>query len=1095
MNFSSIGGAMPNGARQNLRKLLLIMKFTTLIILIAIMQTSASTFAQKVSLSEHKISLAKVFEKIRQQTGYDFLVSTPILKQSKSVTIEVRDAELKDVLDQLFQGRGLDYYISDKSVVVSVKEKTFLQSLISAIKAIDIHGKVVDEKGDPLPGATILVKGRNLLTTTSVTGEFRLTGIDEKAEITISSVGYKTLTVKAGKEMGAIRMEVLISALDQVQVIGYGTTTKRLNTGTVTTISADDIAKEPISNPLTALQGNVPGLNLRQSSGLAGSTMNIQIRGYNSISQGSSPLFIIDGVPYPNVPIGTFSFGNGGQSPFESINPADIASIDVLKDADATSIYGSRGGNGVILITTKKGKAGNTKLDVGFYQGAGQVSRKLDLLNTSQYIEMRKEAFKNDGITQTAVNAPDLLLWDNNRYTDWQKMFIGGTANTTNANGSLSGGSENTQYILSANYNRQSSLFPGSLADSRGIGRFSISNKSADGKFKVSASGSYSSDNNQLPQIDLTRFIVLAPNAPGLYDQNGNLNWSENGGSFTNPLSYLLKSTTLKTDNFLGNVSLSYQVISGLFLKTTGGYNLIQLGYISLNPLASQDPNTSRVATSSFQDVTGKNWNIEPQIEYQKAIGKGKLDALIGTTIEDNGQNINNLLATGFPNDNLISAAGFATTVTAQTSFTEYKYQALFARLNYNWDDKYLLDITGRRDGSSRFGPGKQVANFGAVGAGWIFSDESFIKKSVPLISFGKLRGSYGITGNDQIGDYQYLDNYGSALAYQGQAGYTPSRLFNADYSWEITKKLEFAIELGLLANRINLTVDYFRNRSGNQLVNYTLPAQVGFTSILANFPALVQNSGWEYTLATTNIHTPKFRWNTSANLTVLRNKLLDFPNLSTSSYANKLVLGQPTTIIKYLENTGVNAQTGLYQFNGTSVPANQTAITNTAPKFYGGITNDLSYGNFNLSFLFHFARQNGVNELGASVNAPGVLPTGALSNQPTYALQRWQNAGDVTAVQKYTTSNSTGYLNLTNSNAIISDASFIRLKNLEFAYRLPALLASKIKMKACKIYVQGQNLLTFTNYKGLDPETATSYGVAMLPTLKTMVLGIQTTF
>jgi hypothetical protein len=485
----------------------------------------------------------------------------------------------------------------------------------------------------------------------------------------------------------------------------------------------------------------------------------------------------------------------------------------------------------------------------------------------------------------------------------------------------------------------------------------------------------------------------------------------------------------------LGNISLSYEVIPGLFLKTTAGYNLIQLGYVALTPLASQDPATSRTATATFQDVTGKNWNIEPQLEYNVTLGKGKLDALLGTTIEDNVQNMNNILASGFPSDNVLSAAGFATTVTAQTSLVEYRYQALFARLNYAWDNKYLLNITARRDGSSRFGPDKQISNFGAVGAGWIFSDENFIKKSVPFLSFGKLRGSYGVTGNDQIGDYQYLDNYGSGLAYQSQVSYTPSRLFNADYSWEITKKLEGAIELGALSNRINLTVDYFRDRSGNQLVSYTLPGQTGFTSILANFPALVQNSGWEYTLATTNIRASKFTWSTSANLTVLQNKLLAFPNLATSSYASRLVIGQPTTIQKYLVAQGVNPTTGLYQFNGTSIPANETSITNTTPQFYGGVTNSFTYGNFDLSFLFQFVKQNGVSEAGAFPYAPGVLTTGALSNQPASVLSRWQSPGDVTSVQKFTTSN-TAYTYLAYSDASVTDASFIRLKNVAFDYR-----------------------------------------------------------
>jgi len=869
--------------------------------------------------------------------------------------------------------------------------------------------------------------------------------------------------------------------------------TKRVSTGTVSKVTAAEISKQPVSNPLAALAGRVSGMTVTQTNGNPGAAVNIQIRGINSISQGSSPLFIIDGIQFSNSYLGPVTAelqgSNRGQSPFASINPADIESIEVLKDADATAIYGSRGANGVVLITTKKGRSGKTKVDANVYSGVGKVTRKMSFLSTQDYIAMRKEAFKNDGREMTTLNAPDVLLWDNNRYIDWQKLLIGGTANYLNANISLSGGNAQTQFLLAANYNKETSVFPGSGNDKRAGFHLNLSHTSADNKFSVNTNVSFTNDNNLLPQYDLTNLINLSPNSPNPYDSLGNLNWSENGASYLNPLSNIFSTTKNITDNLITGLKLRYKVLPGLDFVVSGGLNFIQFNQVFLYPKAAQNPAYAPFTYSLFGNTTTRSWLVEPQINYNKALGRGKLDVLIGSTFQKNISNVTRINAYGFANDGLITAPAFASSVTSTNSIIDYRYEALFGRISYNLSGKYLFNLTGRRDGSSRFGPGKQWANFGSVGAGWVFSEERFIREGFRWLSFGKLRGSYGVTGNDQIGDYQFRDNYSNAsYPYQGQAGYIPSRLFNSNYAWEKNKKAEVAIELGFFHDRLFFTTNFFQNRTGNQLINYKIPTQTGFANILRNFDAVIENKGWEFELTLKNISHKDFNWTTSFNVSIMRNKLKSFPGLESSSYAATLAIGRPVGIVKTLDVTGVNKESGEYEFNGVSIPKDRTFINDLTPKYFGGLANDISYKGLSISFLFQFMVKNGYN-----YNKTLSSPPGGASNIPTYLLARWQNKGDLTEVQRFTTSGSayTAYQNYVfYSNGVISNASYVRLKNLSVSYALPKKFLNALE---ARIYVQGQNLLTLTGYKGLDPETADFTG-ASLPPLKVWTAGIQVT-
>lgn len=1068
------------------------MRLTTIILIASLMQVSAATFGQKLTLQQNNIALKQVFKEIRKQTGYDVLYQPEKVNENQKVKASFDNTPLNVVLDQVLKGQSLDYAIKDKTIVITQKESSFLDKIIYRFDNIDVHGRVTDEKGLGLPGATVRVIG-GTRTKTDRNGDFHFQNVDEKAMVEVSFIGYQTQILKAGKSL-LVTLILSDSKLDEVQVIAYGTTTQRLSAGNHVKITAADIAKQPVNNIMGALAGRVPGMSIMETNGNPGAAFNVQIRGKNSLSSGSQPLFLVDGVPFPTSLIGSdasvIGIVNGGQSPIANLNPQDIESVEVLKDADATAIYGTRGANGVVLITTKKGQSGKTAVSANFSQGVGEVTRMLSLLNTQQYVQMRKEAFKNDAFTPTAAVAYDLVSWDTTRYTDWQKELIGGSAMFTNANLSLSGGNNTTNYLLSGNYSRQTTVFPGDFADNKGGAHFSLQHSSADRRFSLSLGAIYGTNSNKLLQNNLTSLVTIPPNSPQPYNSLGNLVWNENGANFNNPFGLLLQTSNNISNNLNSNLSLNYKILEDLNLSVSSGYTYMGVNQFSKTPIASLRPSATAVGSAYFGNSSYKNWIVEPRLNYTKQILKGKLDVLLGTSFQRDVTNTSLIRATGFTNDELLESAAAApataNSVSAATNNVVYNYQSIFGRVNYTWENKYILNLNYRRDGSSRFGPGKQFGNFGSVGAAWVFSGEKAVRDLLPILSYGKLRSSYGVTGNDQIGDYGYFDTYSSS-----NGGLVPSKLFNPDFAWERNRKFEVGLELGFFKDRLLLSGSWFRNRIDNQLVNYALPSQTGFGSYLANLDALIQNQGYEITLASTNLKSNTFTWQTDFNISAYRNKLVSFPGLASSSYANTYFIGQSVYSRTLFDYTGLDATTGLYQFNGTADPADRKVLKDFTPKFFGGMNNTFTYHNFSLSFFFQFVKQDGYNYTSAQLSAPG-----SLSNQTVGVLDRWQKPGDVKPVQKYSAIGSprTVYSYYTNSDAIVTDASFIRLKNIYLSYSLPAKIVSRLKIGDIKFFLQGQNVITWTKYQGFDPETSAMAAVN-LPPLKVFTGGLQVTF
>lgn len=1092
------------------------MRLTIVLLIASLIQVSAASFAQKVSLSASRLPLKTVLNNLSVQTGYDFVYTEQLLKISEPISVQIKDAPLNYVLEQIFRQQPLTYVIDTKTVIIKAKEKSILDNLLQKLQEVDIKGKVLDETGAPIPGASIKVKGKSKAVISGINGEFTLTNVNERDIIVLSYLGYESREISASANLSNIVLKPATSKLDEVQIQAYGTTSKRTSTSNISTIKAEDLEKQPVANPLLALMGRVPGLQIAQSNGNPNSGITVRVQGQNSIANGNDPFYVIDGVPYPPQLLSTGlnggNLGNSGRTPgnpLSFINPSDIESIDILKDADATAIYGSRAANGAILITTKRGKSGDMKIDLSLQTGFSAFTNTFDKLNTAQYLEMRKEALKNNNAAPTASNAYDILNlygYDNNRDIDWQKEALSKNSNFSNYQMSISGGNNNTQYLIGGGYINQGSFLPGNFQNTKASGNFNINSFSNNRKFQVQFGGTYMNDSNTLPSS--TNYVAaivpsLSPNAPALYNEDGSLNFAVDGLGLSNylygnnPLASLTAIGILKTRNLITHADLSYQLLPGLSIKANLGYNDLSSDELTTTPLSSYQPYVRPfVARSSqFANNSTKSWIVEPQLSYRLTKNWGNLDVLLGASAQQTEINGQVTTASGYVSDELMQTIVGATAVQGDgTVATNYKYSAVFGRANYNYQNKYLLNYTIRRDGTSRFAPAYRFHNFQAVGAGWIFTEESFVKQSLPWLSFGKLNVSYGTSGSDQIIDYQFLALYGaSGRPYQTVAGLGLIRIGTPDLHWEETSKLNFGLKTGFFKDRVLFEVNYANNRSTDQLLSYLLPYYAsGFGGVTSNFPAVVKNTSWEFGLNTNNIKSNNLTWTSSFNLTIPKNTLVSFPDLATSSYASRLVIGEPINISKQFHFLGVDPATGQYVYsdskgNPTMNPNSATdyVSVNLNPKFYGGFQNTVSYKNLSLDFLFQFMNKKAKNEYFTTT-----LTGAVANNQPAFVTNRWRNPGDIAERMLYTTVSSTAFNNsFLYNDAGFTSASYIKLRNASVSWKVPEMWAKRIYLRTASLFVLGQNLLTISDYYGRDPEfgSNTSY-----PASRTFTFGAK---
>lgn len=1091
----------------------------------------AQVLDKKVTITLNEVSIEEALQAIERLTNVKFFYSIDQLNTKEKVSLDAVDQPLREILNQLSKQFHIEYNIHEKRSVITLRKvhdtshnnaprrpahkatdhpKTRMD-LLAAVTGHITHANTQE----PMPGVNVLVKGTTIGTTSDAEGKFSIEALQTDI-LVFSFIGFRTVEIQVNTlSVIDVEMEEDITGLGAVVInAGYWLVDDKERTGNIVKITSEDIEKQPVSNPIAALQARVPGLEIVQQTGVPGGNFTVRIRGQNSIANGNDPLYIIDGVPYngstmafneTSAEIFGNALGQGGNSPLNAINPSDLESIEVLKDADATAIYGSRGSNGVILITTKKGKSGKTKIDFNLYSGIGKVASKMNLLNTQQYVRMRKEAFANENDALTPINAPDLLVWDTTRHTDWQEELLGGSAPITDAQLHISGGDKYTQFLFGLGYHEEGTVFPGKNTDRRYSTTMNLNSTSKNEKLNATVTFKYSFNDTDLIKKDLTGIaLTLPPNAPLLYDEHGELNWGTDLSSDTwvapyliHPLSYLKTAYEATSKNLFLNSVARYAILPNLEVRTNVGFSDLTATTITTTPASSLPPTSPQQNGTAFSNSNFRNWTVEPIINWKPDIKIGRLDILFGTTFLEQMQEGLAQYASGFTSEALMKNIGSASTLSMATNqYSQYRYHAMFGRVNYSFRKKYILNLTGRRDGSSRFGQGKQFSNFGAIGAAWIFSEETFIHNSIPFVSFGKLRGSLGVTGNDQLGNYQYLDTYTSSGKYQETVALRPVRLANPSFAWETNNKIEGAIELGFLQNRIMASASYYRNRSSNQLVGLPLPPTTGFTTMQANLPATIENRGLEIEITSKISEHQNFSWTASLNLTIPRNELIEFPDLETSpAYRNTLVVGEPLSILKRYEYVGVDPQSGFHQFeditgDGVLNSLDQKSIRFVGQTLYGGLHNSFLYKGFQLEVLLQFVEQTKTNYLYAF----GMRPGSGLSNQPVWVLDRWQNPGDISEIQRFgnTSVGNAAYTRFRSSTNSVSDGSYVRLKNLHLSYSLSQNVADFLHMDAVRFFLQGQNLLTWTKFKGIDPEIVSA---TSLPPLRVYTLGLNVTF
>ena len=979
-------------------------------------------------------------------------------------------------------------------------------SITTKAQTHTIFGTVISEN-KPLSGVTISQEGSGQVTTTGENGTYRLEVTVENPILLFRHPDCNEKKVSAHHQnVININLEQKVKGIEEVILnAGYYKVKDRERTGSIAKISANEITNQPVTNVLSAAQGRMAGVNISQNGGTPGGGYQIQIRGRNSLRtrsnsefDGNQPLYVVDGVVLGSEVRTLYagsSIPNGSINPLNSINPNDIESFEILKDADATAIYGSRGANGVVLITTKKGKTGKINLSLTSNYGVSHAISNLKMMNTEEYLGMRREAFTGSNIVTYPSNAYDINgTWDKNRYTDWPKKLIGNTATFSDLRASVSGGSEQTGFMISLGHTEQTTPFGNDFRYVTNSLSSSISHRSRDKRLEINVSNIFSLQKNNVVNSDVTsQAFLLPPNAPALYRNDGSINWEN--GTFTNPVAAFNGSYTNDSKNMITNINASFEVLKNFRVKLNGGLNYQNFEEWSLQPNTIYNPLTSPGISSATSRVYKSNQSrfslvLEPQLTWDFQRSKHKLSVILGTTLQQDSFDSGSMSGTGFESNMLIkNIAAAKTRAIGEQLNTAYKYTAVFGRINYQYDGKYIVNLTGRRDGSSRFGPNNRFANFGAVGAAWLISKERLLK-DISWLSFLKLRGSYGVTGSDNIGDYQYLDTYKvSTMIYNGTAGLIPSRLYNPDYSWETTYKLETALEAAVFKNRLHFTLSWYRNHSLNQLVGYQLPAITGFTSVLANMPAKVENKGWEFEVNADPFKSEELHWNTSFNISFPKNRLMAFPGIEGSTYSNTYIVGLPISIVKLFHLEGIDSGSGKYIFtdyNGDgkiSSPEDNHAVEDIGVKYFGGLSNRFSYKNFELSFLFQFVKQKNRN-FNSTMPSPGLM-----NNFPVEVLNVWSSQNPQGIYMPYQSSFNPLHSFFQNSTVSVSDASFIRLKNVQLGYQIPV---KNTFFTSARIYIQGQNLITFTKYFGFDPEFAS---MSFLPPMKTYSMGLQLTF
>jgi TonB-linked SusC/RagA family outer membrane protein len=964
-----------------------------------------------------------------------------------------------------------------------------------------VTGKVTDAAGDPLIGASVAVKNTRNGTVTDVNGQFSVLVTDNNAILSVAYTGYAAQEVAVGNNT-ALKIVMLEDQrlIDEVVVIGYGKQIRSTLTGNIAKIGNEQVKGMPVVSLEQAMQGQAAGVSVESVNGKLGSAARVRVRGVGSINAGTEPLFVVDGIPLAKDARNTFG---AALNPLADINFNDIESIEVLKDASAKAIYGSRGSNGVVLITTKSGKAGKSHIELDFQTGFSQPTHKREFLNAKQYVELFTEAAKNsDDIDGYAYDDPD--SWSafvesrfyrySGRNDDWKtgvdktnwqdEAFQKGSLRNTTL--TMSGGSERMRYFVSANSGFTNGILKSNNLDKDGarvnLDFDALENLKVGVNLAVSRTKTrqVSDDNAFSTPMQLVALSPLTPTRDPegvLYDRpittyyNGLIDMED-------------ASRKVFTNRTLVNVFGDYRFTSHLALRVEAAanqYNVRDEARFGARTDTGNDSNG--YGQSVFAGAT--DYNTNAVLRYNRTFDRHDLGLDFGTEYFQSENNRTSVQGEQFPSDALKTLSSAAVITGGTSAEDKYSFLSYFGRARYNFDRKYLFNASARVDGSSRFGADKRYAFFPAVSAGWVASEEEFLKGNSTL-SFLKVRASWGQSGNADIGNFRALGLYAPG-SYSGSSNFSPEQIANPELTWEKSTELDFGIDWGLFDNRINGEIDYYIKNTNDLLQQVPVPSTTGFRTQWKNIGELL-NKGWEFTLNSNNL-TGDFKWTTSLNLALNHNEVVALADGQTiiddggTRQPNVVKVGEPIGVFYGAEYAGVDPQNGdaLYYINeeggdpnATSndfSDANYVVLGSPLPKLIGGIGNTFSWEGLTLDIRFQGQQGNKIHRSGdifMSCNACW------FDNQTADQLARWQKPGDITDVPQARLGYSNG--DIGRSSRYVSDGAYLRLKNITLAYDLPAKWFARTGVHSLRLYATGTNVLTFTKYDGWDPEVTADY-------------------
>lgn len=1081
---------IPPRRKEALIKNLLMMKLTAVLLLVGCLHAGAKGFSQKITLRVQSAPADQVFKKIERQSAYGFIYAKEQLAKMKPVDLDVANLELTEVLNRLFAGQSLTYILSGNNIVVKNRDLEISARSEDIIPPpFTVSGKVLDEEGNPLQNVSVLIKGMSQGTTTANDGNFSVEVPEKGGTLVFSFVGYSNLEVKVNK---AATLSLILkrdeATSDEIVVVGYGSQRKRDVTGSVASVPKERLQQLPNTNIAQALQGAVPGLQINSNGGSAeGNDVSILIRGRNSISASNSPLIIWDGVPY-----------TGGIS---EINPADVESIEILKDASAAAIYGSRGANGVIIVTSKQGKRGRLNVTYDGFYGTQTIINKPDLMTGPEFYEFKKSRLN---IPANSLTPSEEAIYAAGKWIDWYDLA---TQTGTRSQHSLgvSGGSDKVNFYIGATY-----LDVKGIAINDKFERYSLK-PSLDVRFNSWLSlGSVTQlsfqDRSGLPATFSGDFGANFMNPlTAAYGADGKPTvyaWPEYNTA-GNPLGDLL---AINRDNSYrifssNNLKIDFPFVKGLSYKINTGVEFDNNQRKTYNGVDTKEGFENNGTAVNYNSVE-RNFTVENILTYNRVFGKHSVNFTGLYSSQKNDFDRDQLTGVGFPNDVLTNyQMNTATLLTPSSAQFSQSILSQMARVNYGFDSRYLLTLTARRDGYSGFGANTKYGVFPSLALAWNIANEKFASQ-LSYLNTLKLRASYGLNGNQAVSSYQSLATLSTRGYLSGTnllTGYVPSRLANEKLGWESTRSLTIGLDFGFLGNRIQGSLDYYASRTQDLLLERNISSVQGFTRVLQNI-GKTSNKGIELSLNTVNIKANKFTWSTNLNMSHNTNKIIDLYGDGKDDLANRWFIGKPIRvhyglkydgIFKSAEEVAASAQStsakpGYVRVldadgDGTiNTAADRIILGNQDPRFIWGMTNNFKYGNFSLMVFFH--------------GVVGITKSNPTENDAVYGDVRL----NTTKKDWWSEKNPTGthFANDALANqfnvGFFERADFTRFKDLSLAYDLPRKVLEKINVNTMKLYVTGRNLATFTPYRGLDPEINNQLGV---PLQREVIFGLNVSF